>query len=333
VPLPEGLRRALDQLTGQYTRAELTRATAELIAGYRDLASPPPALRREIDVAAYAVYRVPATYAAVDAVLGHLHGQRLDFAPSTLLDVGAGPGTASWAALEHFPSLVTMRLFERNPQMIAAGREIASWTGVSERVQWDQGDVTEGAIGCTAELVTASYVLGELSPGAIDSMAASLWAATTDTLVVVEPGTPAGFERVRRVRALTIEWGGWIASPCPAEMPCPMAGDWCHFSARLIRDERHRAVKGADLPYEDEKFSYLAVCRPEGAARADRILRHPQVRSGMIRLQLCTPEGARERVVTRRERTVFRDARHARWGDRWCEERPDDRLPEGENAE
>ena len=52
------------------------------------------------DALAYALARMPATYAAVAAGLNALSEIKPDFAPATLLDVGAGPGTATWAAAE-----------------------------------------------------------------------------------------------------------------------------------------------------------------------------------------------------------------------------------------
>ena len=39
---------------------------------------------------------------------------RPDFAPKSLLDIGAGPGTATWAAAETFPSLQGFALLDAN---------------------------------------------------------------------------------------------------------------------------------------------------------------------------------------------------------------------------
>ena len=37
--------------------------------------------------------------------------------------------------------------------------------------------------------------------------------------------------------------------------------DWCHFTQRLPRSRAHKQIKGAELPFEDEKFSYVALTR------------------------------------------------------------------------
>src|SRR3981189_1753265 len=54
------------------------------------------AIKSETDALAYALARMPATYPPVVASLNALHDIRPDFAPTSLLDIGAGPGTATW---------------------------------------------------------------------------------------------------------------------------------------------------------------------------------------------------------------------------------------------
>jgi ribosomal protein RSM22 (predicted rRNA methylase) len=56
-------------------------------------------IRSDHDALAYAVVRMPATYAAVRASLAQTMRIIPDFAPRSILDVGAGPGTARGAGL------------------------------------------------------------------------------------------------------------------------------------------------------------------------------------------------------------------------------------------
>ena len=84
------------------------------------------AIRSETDALAYALARMPATYAAVTASLNALREIRPDFAPNSLLDVGAGPGTASWAAAEAFPSLQSFHAARRQRRACARWRSISS---------------------------------------------------------------------------------------------------------------------------------------------------------------------------------------------------------------
>ncbi|WP_227649998.1 small ribosomal subunit Rsm22 family protein, partial [Klebsiella pneumoniae] len=48
-----------------------------------------------------------------------------DFAPTSLLDVGAGPGTATWAASEAFASLETFTLLDANMALRDLAAELA----------------------------------------------------------------------------------------------------------------------------------------------------------------------------------------------------------------
>jgi ribosomal protein RSM22 (predicted rRNA methylase) len=98
-------------------------------------------------------------------------------------------------------------------------------------------------------------------------------------------------------------------------MPCPVVPpDWCHFAARVERSSLHRRIKDADLGYEDEKFSYVALSREPAQPAPARIVRRPQHHPGFIILETCTPEGLRTERVTKRDRAAFREARKAGWG-------------------
>ncbi len=124
----------------------------------------------------------------------------------------------------------------------------------------------------------------------------SLAARCAPLVLLVEPGTPAGHRRILAARAQLLAAGYLIAAPCPHQLGCPLdvAGDWCHFGARLPRSALHRQVKGTELSYEDEKFSYvgavrLGVGRPE--LPASRVVRRPQQRKGLVTLDLCACDG------------------------------------------
>src|SRR5579864_5072081 len=98
--VPPDLRLALATELSSATLRALAGSVGELSARYRDegTARARPLIRSEDDAAAYAAYRMPATFAAVFAALTALRTSAPDYRPSSLLDAGAGSGTASWAA-------------------------------------------------------------------------------------------------------------------------------------------------------------------------------------------------------------------------------------------
>ena len=150
-------------------------------------------------------------------------------------------------------------------------------------------------------------------------MVANLWAATEGLLALVEPGTPAGYARLLSARDALIGAGATILAPCPHHAACPLtAPDWCHFSVRLPRSRDHRLAKGAEVPFEDEKFAYLLAARPSLAAeaRTPRVLARPKAGKPGIDLKLCTEAGAVERrFVPRRDKPAHAVARRLDWGD------------------
>jgi ribosomal protein RSM22 (predicted rRNA methylase) len=74
-------------------------------------------------------------------------------------------------------------------------------------------------------------------------------------------------------------------------------------------------VKGVELPFEDEKFSYVALTRAPAARPFARVLAQPVVTKIEVTAKLCTPEGLAVTSVSRRTKTEFARARRWRWGD------------------
>lgn len=296
----------------------LARAYQDLSAAYRGGGATPGEGRLTRDhVLAYLAARLPATLAAVEAVLDSVAQLRSSWAPRSLLDIGTGPGTAAWAAASVFPSLSDATLVDRSSAMIDVGRRLAGRAEqpVLRDAVWQHEPVLATRAE-PADLVTACYVLGELRERDATTAVARWWQATRAELVIVEPGTPEGFARILRSRTELLAAGATITAPCPADAACPMTGDdWCHFGRRVARSSVHRTVKGADLGFEDEKYAYVVASRQAPVHAAARVLRTPQVRSGHIRLTLCQAPARRDVVVARSQRAEYRWARHARWGD------------------
>ena len=146
-----------------------------------------------------------------------------------------------------------------------------------------------------------------------------LWAACTGALVVVEPGTPAGYQRILTARRWLIEQGAVIAAPCPHAAACPLQPpDWCHFAVRLPRSRDHLHLKQAEVPYEDEKFSYLIAVRPEMRPQpfAARVLTPPAHGKIGVTLRLCRTDGTAAAVtVPKRDSAAYAAVQKKRWGD------------------
>ena len=320
--LPEELQRFVDEQLEERTATDLRRSAGELSARYRASTASGPAARSADDIAAYAATRLPATYAAVAVALDEL--LRAGFAPVSQLDLGTGLGSAVWAAAIGVRRLAPARHGHRRGGRdaadggrrrgdLAVGRGAARRVAARRRGAGDAGRAVRPGDGVVRAERAAQ-------PAAALALLSRVWSQTSGALVLVEPGTPADYERMMVFRRHLIGLGATILAPCPHDLECPMRNDWCHFAVRLPRSAAHRAAKGAKRGFEDEKFTYVVAVRAADPDRgAPRILRHPLVRPGHVRFQLCDPSGElREQTVARSD-PGYRTARKLSWGDRFEE--------------
>ena len=315
--MPLRLQDALCALVAPLDAGELARDARALSENYRlRTGEGARLLTREGEAAAYAAARMPATYAAAHAALSEaLHTSGLS--PRTLLDCGAGTGAATFAA-DALLELEGATCLEREAAMRAVGRKLmGAFGGAPARAVWAAWDMNKVDALPRAQLVCEGYMLGELREGMRVPTALRLWDAAEQMLLLVEPGTPQGYANLCAVRDALLECGAYVAAPCPVgACGCPLTGEeWCHFAVRVGRTRLHKALKGGDAPFEDEKFAYLACTRtPPTAACGERIVRHPQIAPGRIALRTCAAKGIDERIVTKKD-PLWKRARKARWGD------------------
>ncbi|MEU9256081.1 small ribosomal subunit Rsm22 family protein [Streptomyces sp. NPDC048270] len=317
------LRSTLGGLLDGLPPKQAAAAVERLIASYRgQTPTDAPVLRDRSDVAAYAAYRMPATFEAVRAALDGLAEAAPGWAPGSHVDVGGGTGAATWAVDATWDGPRETTVLDWAEPALALGRELAaaSPSEVLRGAAWRRAVIGSGLTLPEADLVTVSYVLGELTPQARTAVVAEA-ARAGRAVVLIEPGTPEGYLRIREARDQLIAAGLRVAAPCPHDGTCPIevGQDWCHFSARVSRSSLHRKVKGGSLPYEDEKFSYVAATRFPTEPAASRITRRPQIRKGLVLLELCGPreQGLTRATVTKRHGDLYKAARDADWGQAW----------------
>lgn len=225
-------------------------------------------------------------------------------------------GAATWTAACVFGSIHEATLIERSEQMIALGKQLfVSGPHALRAATWITGDAARPPDG-RYDLVVASYVLGELADDVRREAIARWFDATSGELVIVEPGSPHGFEAVRAARDRLIGLGATVTAPCPHDGTCPMTdGDWCHFGLRVQRSRLQRQVKSGDRGFEDEKYSFVAASKLGVSTRSARVLRRPERHGGHVRLRLCAADGVEDVVVAKRESDRYRRARKLGWGD------------------
>ena len=295
------LQQAIEELLEHFDLQKLKKASAALTARYKEGGS----LTEEEELLAYLTTRLPATYAVLCRVLSHIP-------KGSLLDLGAGPGTAWWAAQTLWEDPPCITAVEREPKFIELGKQLGA------RAHWIQADLHDYIPSGPHDWVLFSYSLAEIADRDIPQLLKAGWETAQKGMILVEPGTPASFRRLRIMRDHVLSWGAAILAPCPHTKACPLSlSDWCHFSVRVERSFRHRYAKEGTLPFEDEKYSYLIVTKEPHPTPEARLLRPPERHSGHVTLPLCSSTGLKQLTLSRRHRELYKLARKAEWGSAW----------------
>ena len=106
--LPPRLRAGVDEILRDTPIADIRRAAELLSQRYRgEIRDGRLHLSERAAATAYLATRLPATYAAIRASLSAIADVRPEWTPRTLLDIGAGPGSALWAARDQWPWFAT----------------------------------------------------------------------------------------------------------------------------------------------------------------------------------------------------------------------------------
>jgi len=298
----------LDYLSTPSQKAH-KKAFSALSEGYRQFNNARLGSRKE-EVDAYLLGRMPLTWAVLVQVLALIVPNfQKGF---SVVDFGSGPGTALWALNELFSDLPIDYLgMEAKPAMIEAAEFLA--TRQSTPCKFILQSVETGQIP-KKDLAIVSYLLNELRHP--DLFFQRLFAAA-DTLVIIEPGTPDGYQRLIELRDKALLEGFQVVAPCPHQKPCPMKGTkWCHFSLRVPRTKMMRAIKEASLGYEDEKYSYLILSKNCLALHTQVIVDRPHNLGFGIAFNVCDASGDLKQLqVLKKDKALFAEFKKKQWGD------------------
>ena len=293
----EELRAALAGLLDGLPPKQAAQAVERLIANYRGRTpTDAPVLRDRADVAAYAAYRMPATFEAVRAALARVRrpGPGLGARPRHV-DIGGGTGAATWAAAATWDrrSAPAPCWTGPSPPSPSAGNWPPPTRPLTREWRRQHASASGADVLASTDLVTVSYVLGELPPRTARAVVAA--AARRGQAVVVdrtrhprrlpriiEARDPADRRRAAHRRALPAQrrlpdrpGRGLVPLLRPGQplLPAPPG------QGRLT------AVRGREVQLR--RRHPLRRRTPPPA----RIVRKPQIRKGQVLLDLCTTTG------------------------------------------
>lgn len=272
-------------------------------------------LKTESEAIAYAISRMPATYGAVYNALKYC----LDiYNPviKTVADIGAGTGTAT-IAVSQLLDVEKIECFEREDSMRKVGINIfKKYSNLSDKTNWIKLDICNDEITEKYNLVVTSYMLNEISDEQKNIIVEKLWKISKDMLLIVEPGTMEGYKNIINAKRKLLEMGANIIAPCKNDKCKLPKDDWCNFSCRVQRTKIHKELKEGNAPYEDEKYMYIAVSKQKiNQTNRKRILRHPIIHNGFVKLKVCDEEDIKEITISKKDKERFKLARKSKVGD------------------
>jgi ribosomal protein RSM22 (predicted rRNA methylase) len=329
--LPKELQDAITHALTGVSEARWMRAAQELSERYRAprTGTEPPLVSGTDQALGYAALLLPATYAQLIGAMEATRARIPDWAPETLLDLGSGPGTALWAAASIWPSLRQMTAWEVEPAFVRLGRELArnNLSVAVREARWERAHLRQlgGVADKRYAIVVIGHVLNELDPALQRDVITQAWIRTEGLLLIVEPGTSAGFAVVRAARDHLLGLGAQTIAPCAHDHPCPLVNDWCHFPRRLKRPPFQRKARSAPSEWEDSKFSYAALAR-FGPIQPiwGRIIREVINNKAYAETTISTDAGVARYRALKRRRDLFRHLKELEWGQALEEPLPED---------
>jgi ribosomal protein RSM22 (predicted rRNA methylase) len=273
-------------------------------------------LKTEAQKMAYLLSRMPATYSVLKNILSSVKPLLLEKKFDSVLDFGSGIGSSFFALKDIYPSLQDFLFIEKDRDLRIFGKRfLPKIEGIN--FQWND-NLLPNQIG--KDILLLSYVINELNFSCLEKIITT-WIedSKAKVLIIVEPGTTYGFEKILFVRELLVKNKINLVAPCSHINPCPLNKEkkWCHFSQRVQRSEMHRLVKLAKKGYEDEKYSYLIATKQDFNPYQARVIDRPLKRSGHITFSLCSNFGLKKEIVSKKDFTLYSKAKKMKWGDIW----------------
>lgn len=256
----------------------------------------------------YAMGRMPATHEVCKKVLEEIK----DFNFSSISDYGSGTGACA-LAIDSIFNNQKISCFEYSNDMLNIGKALLK---SRHNISWNKFNILTDDLQ-NADLITCSYVLNEVE-SKLEIVVKKLLNSFNKALVIIEAGTPHGFNIINKIRKIAIAQNFYIFAPCNSNKPCPIKNnDWCAFTARVNRNNFLQQIKQGKLSYEDENYSYLIITKQNSKFEYSRVLRHPEILKGHINLKVCKNGEIENITITKSMNEKYKIAKKINSGDKF----------------
>jgi ribosomal protein RSM22 (predicted rRNA methylase) len=330
ISLPTLIETVISDVLAQANPDAWTRRAVELSEQYRGQREKRgvPFIFNYLDVLAYLALRIPSTYSHIFGALSSIKELSPTWTPKSILDIGTGPGVGVWAAKEVFSTIQEAVLYERDQNFVDIGQKISE-TLDGIQYDWQQVDISKSLpiLDQQFDLVILSSVINELNEKTRSHILDFAGKVCRGVILIVEPGTPIGFEAIQFSYKRLKRNEGVLVAPYIDNTFVNSAD--VIFAQKMFRPEFQRRIRQLQrkqnlehehlLPasdWEESKYYYLAYSQKEPEIRpAARVIDKPKVQKASIELKLLTKDGVKVEKVLKREREKFKQAKKLEWGD------------------
>lgn len=335
IALPLKVEEAITEILSRVDASKWISSAIELSSKYRlnrdELESYRSVfLEKADDVMGYLSLRTPATYAQLYGAMCNIAEILPSWKPISILDIGSGPGTAVWAGNEVWPSINKVTCLERDNNFCRIGEEIFK-SALPETISWDWKTIDfavhKPKLDDKFDLVTIGSVLNEMGSKQRNDILDFAYSHCKGVLLVVEPGTPYGFEAIKQASILLQSLKGILIAPYIDNfLPLKPVG----FAQRIIRPEFHRRITQLQrkinhdsgkrlLPasgWEKAKYGYVAMSNILAEITPfARLIAEPEISKFDIELKILTKNGIEVRKILKRDKSHYKFAKKLKWGE------------------
>ncbi|MDQ3239691.1 MAG: small ribosomal subunit Rsm22 family protein [bacterium] len=321
--LPESIEKSIYTILQQQETPEWVHRAMNLHLRYTNGKTDKKFVHDYVDALAYLGLRAPATYAQVFGALGAIVEMVPSWRPTSLLDIGSGPGTAAWAAIIHWPDLDKITCLDEDKDFISLGKQIIKDSEFGYYINWINRDVRSGISkdGKTYDLIIISNVLNELSTADQEILIREVFNHCKGMLVIIEPGTPRGSQIVSSIAEKLCK-DGILLAPYITNTFVEDKEYYLHFPQRFIRPDFQRRVRQQmrenskmASDWEESKYSYVVLSKfPAEKYCWGRIVGETTTQKGFLEVPVMTAENIGKIKVMKRDKETFAFAKRLKWG-------------------
>lgn len=275
-----------------------------------------------LDALAYLGLRASATYAQIWSATAAICEIVPHWQPTTLLDLGCGPGSGVWAFSTLLPSLQRATCVDQNAHFLALGEKILHAAATPLTATWQQANILQRVqqTETTYDLVLLANVLNELNDQQRIALLDTAFQRCNTLLLILEPGTPVGSGIVQAAAQQLAPHGTLLAPYLNNQF---VAEPWLHFPQRFTRPDfvrrlrqemRDSSLMASD--WEETKYSYVAIGKIDPEILPwGRVVGPVQMRKGYLELPLLTAAQCGPVRVMKRHKQQYAVAKKLRWGE------------------